>query len=101
MVDTIRNERPTVTARSGHTYSTPPSTPAAAWLATMIDTRMPAAPGMGSPTMYLPGLLGLPCSPMERTLKRASRTAPQAMKTNETMSPRGNRGLSRRCKVHW
>ncbi len=46
---------------------------------------------MGRPTMYLPGLLGLPCSPMERTLNRARRTAPQAMKTKETMSPRGKR----------
>lgn len=31
---------------------------------------------------YLPGLLGLPCSLMERTLNRARRIAPQAVNAN-------------------
>ena len=37
--------------------------------------------------MYLPGLVGAPFSPMDRTLKRARRTAPAATKRNAAMSP--------------
>ena len=36
--------RKSVTAKIGHTYSGRPSAPASAWLARMIETRMPAAP---------------------------------------------------------
>ncbi len=102
MVDTIRKERPSVIAKIAQTKFVPPSTPAAAWLATTIDTRMPAAPGMGRPTMYLPGLVGLPCSPIVSTLKRASRIAPHAMKMNAAMSPGGTRTPTSSCRsVHW
>ncbi len=37
--------------------------------------------------MYLPGLVGAPFSPIESTLKRASRTAPAAVKRKPAMSP--------------
>ena len=37
--------------------------------------------------MYLLGLVGLPPSPMERTLKRARRTAPIAANVKATKRP--------------
>ena len=49
--------------------------------------RMPAAPGTGRPTMYLPGLVGAPFSPIDSTLKRARRTAPAAVKMNDATRP--------------
>src|SRR5262245_23800670 len=83
MVDTIRNERPRVVAKIAEAYSALPICPAIAWFATTMDTRIPAAPGMGRPTMYLEGFVGFPASPIERTLKRASRMAPQAVNTKD------------------
>src|SRR5262249_35751467 len=96
-VEPIGRERSRVTPRIGQVYSAPPIAPATAWLATTIDTRMPAAPGMGRPTMYFEGLVGLPASPMDRTLKRASRIAPHAVKTKEMMRPVSGS----RCSGQW
>src|SRR5258706_14971238 len=85
-VETINIERRNVMPRMGHDHASTLRRASIAWLATISEMRMPAAPGMGSPTMYLPGLLGAPLVLVERTLKRASRTAPQPMNTNATAS---------------
>ena len=71
---TMKKESATTTHRIGTgELARPPET---AWLAATSDTRMPAAPGIGSPKMYLLGFLGEPSRDIDSTLKRASRTAP-------------------------
>ena len=86
MVDTIRNDSPSVVASTGHAQASKASGPPTACSATTSEMRMPAAPGMGSPTMYLPGFCGLPLSPMVRTLNRARRMAPHDVKRNAVNS---------------
>src|SRR5262245_61441566 len=85
-VETISIERRKVIPMMGHDQASTLSRESMAWLATMSEMRMPAAPGMGSPMMYLPGLLGAPLVLVERTLNRANRTAPQPVKRNEAAS---------------
>ena len=72
-----------------HTYFGPWSISSSpiAWFARTSEMRMPAAPGTGRPTMYLPGFVGVPFSPIDSTLKRARRTAPAAAKTNAATRP--------------
>src|SRR5687768_5846440 len=83
MVETMSIDRSSVTPRIGHDHATVLSRPSMAWLATTSEMRIPAAPGMGRPTTYLPGLVGAPFSLVARTLKRASLIAPQAVKRKE------------------
>src|SRR4249919_2998911 len=85
-VETISIDRRKVMPRIGHDQASTLSRASMAWLATISEMRMPAAPGMGRPTMYLPGLLGAPLVLVERTLNRARRTAPQPRNTNDAAS---------------
>ena len=57
------------------------------WFATTIEIKMPAAAGIGSPCVYFAGACGWPSSPVEATLKRASRIAPVATNTKPTSMP--------------
>src|SRR6266542_1125111 len=86
IVETISIDRSTVIPRMGHDHASTLSRPSMAWLATTREIRMPAAPGIGSPMMYLPGLVGAPVWLVERTLKRASRTAPHPVNKNDAAS---------------
>src|SRR5882724_3305771 len=85
-VETMSIDRSTVIPRIGHDHASTLRRASIAWLATMSEITMPAAPGIGRPTMYLWGLVGAPLSFVERTLNRASRTAPQPVKRNDAAS---------------
>src|SRR3954452_17465280 len=82
-VDTINIERSTVMPRIGHDQASTLSRASMAWLATTSEMRIPAAPGIGRPMTYLPGLVGAPLSLVASTLKRARRTAPHPQKRND------------------
>jgi hypothetical protein len=58
--------------------------------------RIPDAGGMGRPTMYLPGLACTEVLEFDRTLNRARRIAPQAVKRNAVRMP----GTGYRCSTH-
>ena len=48
---------------------------------------IPAAAGIGSPTIYLPGFTGSPLSAVLSTLKRANRIVPHATYPKEINTP--------------
>src|SRR4029077_11162635 len=82
-VETISIESSTVMPKMGHDHASTLSRASMAWLATTSEMRMPAAPGIGRPTMYLPGLVGAPLWLVESTLNLARRTAPQPVNRND------------------
>src|SRR5689334_11598046 len=76
MVLTMKKESTSTTISTG--TGEPERPPETAWLAATSETRMPAAPGIGRPRMYLSAFLGEPSEVIDSTLKRASRIAPHA-----------------------
>src|SRR5258706_16366923 len=82
-VEAVSIESSTVMPKMGHDQASTLSRASIAWLAPTSEMRMPAAPGIGRPTMYLPGLVGAPLWFVVRTLNLARRTAPHPVNRND------------------